>query len=149
MTGPHWYEDVTLPPLLGAARRTYTTAIRAALFDAGFDDMPRSGGSVIGRIARQGRKLGDVAAELAVSKQAASQLVDTLVARGYVERSPDPDDRRRVTVGLTERGRAAAAEIRRAIEGVDAELATKVDGDDLARTRATLGILAEMSHAHA
>jgi DNA-binding MarR family transcriptional regulator len=148
MTEPHWYEDVVLPPLLGAARRTYTAAIRTALFDAGFDDMPRSGGSVIGRIARQGRNLRDVAGELAVSKQAASQLVDTLVARGYVERAPDPDDRRRVTIGLTERGRAAAAEIRAAIDRVDAELATKVSGDDLATTRATLGILAEMGHAH-
>jgi DNA-binding MarR family transcriptional regulator len=148
MTEPRWYEDVVLPPLLGAARRTYTAAIRAALIDAGFDDMPRSGGSVLGRIARQGRNLRDMAGELAVSKQAASQLVDTLVARGYVERAPDPDDRRRVTVGLTERGQAAAAEIRAAIDRVDAELATKVGDNDLATTRATLGILAEMGHAH-
>ncbi|HEX3841641.1 MAG TPA: MarR family winged helix-turn-helix transcriptional regulator [Acidimicrobiales bacterium] len=148
MAEPRWYEDVVLPPLLGAARRTYTAAIRAALIDAGFDDMPRSGASVIGRIARPGRNLRDVAGELAVSKQAASQLVDTLVARGYVERTPDADDRRRVTVGLTERGAAAAATVRGAIERVDAELATKVSGDDLTRTRATLGILAEMGHAH-
>jgi DNA-binding MarR family transcriptional regulator len=145
---PRWYEDVALPPLLGAARRTYTAAIRTALLDAGFDDMPLSGASLLGRIARSGRNLGDVASELAVSKQAASQLVDTLVARGYVERTPDLVDRRRVTVGLTERGTAAAAEIRRAVEHVDAELANKVDGDDLVRTRATLGALAEMGHAH-
>ncbi|HWE69706.1 MAG TPA: MarR family transcriptional regulator [Acidimicrobiales bacterium] len=140
------YEDVVMSPLLGAARRTYTTAVRTALFDAGFDDMPRSGGAVIARIARQGRNLRDVAGELAVSKQAASQLVDTLVARGYVERDPDPHDRRRVTIGLTERGRSAAAEIARAIDQVDAELAAKVSAEDLARTRATLGVLADMGH---
>jgi DNA-binding MarR family transcriptional regulator len=146
---PLWYQDAVLPPLLGAARRTYVAAIRSALMDAGFDDVPRSGGSVLGRIARRGRNLGDVAGELAVSKQAASQLVDTLVTRGYVERTPDPDDRRRVTVGLTDRGRAAAAEIRQAVERVDAELATKVSQQDLGRARAVLGTLVEMGHDHA
>ncbi|HVB94762.1 MAG TPA: MarR family transcriptional regulator [Acidimicrobiales bacterium] len=144
--GPPWDQDVVLPPLLGAARRTYTTAIRSALIDAGFDDVPRSGGAVLGRIARSGRNLGDVAGELAVSKQAASQLIDTLVTRDYVERAPDPDDRRRVTVGLTDRGRAAAAVIRQAIERVDAALATRVGADDLARTRAVLRTIVEMGH---
>ena len=90
-----------------------------------------------------------MAGELAVSKQAASQLVDTLVTRGYVERTPDPDDRRRVTVGLTERGRAAAGEIRQAVERVDAELATKVSQQDLDRARAVLGAIVEMGHGHA
>jgi DNA-binding MarR family transcriptional regulator len=137
---------MVLPPLLGAARRTYTSAIRAALFGAGFDDVPRRGGSLLGRIARSGHDLRDVAGELAVSKQAASQLVDTLVTRGYVERRPDPDDRRRVTVGLTDRGRAAAAEIRNAVERVDAELATKVSHQDLAGARAVLGAIVEMGH---
>ncbi len=141
---PRWYQDAVLPPLLASARRTYTRAIRAALIAAGFDDVPPSGGSLLGRIARCGRNLGDVAGELAVSKQAASQLVDTLVTRGYVERTPDPDDRRRVTVGLTERGRGAAAEIRKAVEGVDAELATKVSHQDLVRARSVLGAIVEM-----
>ena len=149
MSQPSWHEDVVLPPLLGAARRTYTTAIRAALLEAGFDDIPRSGGSILGRIARSGRNLGDVAGELAVSKQAASQLVDTLVTRGYVERTPDPEDRRRVTVGLTQRGRSAAAEIRKAVEGVDAELGTRVSQQDLARARSVLGAIVELGHDHA
>jgi DNA-binding MarR family transcriptional regulator len=146
---PPWYQDIVLPPLLGAARRTYTTAIRAALIDAGFDDVPRSGASVLGRIARRGRNLADVAGELAVSKQAASQLVDTLVMRGYVERTPDPDDRRRVTVGLTERGRSAAAEVRKAVDRVDAELATKVSQEDLAGARVVLGAIVKMGDDHA
>lgn len=142
----HGYDDVVLPSLLGAARRTYVTAIRASLATSGFDDMPRSGSAVLGRIARSGHNLRDVASDLAVSKQAASQLVDALVARGYVERTPDPDDRRRVTVGLTERGHAAAVEIRMAVEQIDAELATKVSHDDMARTRAVLGALVNMGH---
>ena len=43
----------------------------------------------------------DVVASLGMSKQAASQLIDTLVLREYLERRIDPEDRRRMGVRLT------------------------------------------------
>jgi DNA-binding MarR family transcriptional regulator len=52
-------------------------------------------------------------------------------------------------VGLTERGRAAAAEVRKAVERVDAELATKVSQEDLAGARVVLGAIVEMGDDHA
>ena len=48
--------------------------------------------------------LAEVIRQLGVSKQAAGQLVDSLVVRGYLDRTVDPDDRRRLIVTLTERG---------------------------------------------
>ena len=48
----------------------------------------------------------DMIRGLGVTKQAASQLIDTLVLRGYLTRDVNPEDRRRMTVTLTERGRA-------------------------------------------
>ena len=48
---------------------------------------------------------------LGVTKQAASQLLDTLVLRGFLVRDINPEDRRRMTIDLTERGHAAAAAI--------------------------------------
>ena len=65
----------------------------------------------------------DVVASLGLSKQAASQLIDTLVLREYLERRNDPVDRRRMEVRLTERGRTAAIAIRTAIDAVEAALA--------------------------
>ena len=47
----------------------------------------------------------DVVASLGLSKQMASQLIDTLVLREYLERRNDPVDRRRMEVRLTGRGR--------------------------------------------
>ena len=44
-------------------------------------------------------------------------MVDDLEARGYVRRVPDPADARAKLVRLTARGRRAAAECRRAIQG--------------------------------
>jgi len=137
-----WFDDVGIPALLRAARRTYGVAVRAALADAGCDDMPRNGSYVVGAIDRTGAPLSQIITELGVSKQAAGQLVDTLVARGYLDRSPDPDDRRRLTITLTERGHAAAATIRAAVEQVDAGLLDAVGADYVAHTRATLGALA-------
>jgi DNA-binding MarR family transcriptional regulator len=105
-----------LPALLRSARRVYGTAIREALAAAGCGDVPRNGLFVIGAIARTGAPLSEVIDQLGVSKQAAGQLVDTLVMRGYLERTVDPDDRRRLRVALTERGASAASVIRAAVE---------------------------------
>jgi DNA-binding MarR family transcriptional regulator len=138
-----WFDEVPFPALLRAARRAYGAAIRAALADAGCDDMPRNGSYVIGAIARTGASLSQIIKGLGVSKQAAGQLVDTLVTRGYLDRSPDPDDRRRLTVTLTERGHAAATVIRSVIERVDADLAGRVGAEHVSHTRATLAALIE------
>jgi DNA-binding MarR family transcriptional regulator len=136
------HEELVLPVLLAEARRTYGSAIRRALVAAGFDDMPRAGARVVGGIARYGSaQLGDVAASHTISKQAVSQLVDTLVARGYVARLPDETDRRRLVVALTERGAAAAEEIRGAVEAVDDAFEQAVGVDEVVRVRAALGAL--------
>jgi DNA-binding MarR family transcriptional regulator len=135
-------EEWSLPALLRAARRTYGTAIREALAEAGLDDIPRNGIFVIGAIAHTGAPLSEIIEQLGASKQAAGQLVDTLVLRGYLNREVDPDDRRRLRVTLTERGHTAAALIRGAVDHVDRELAATVGDENVARTRATLATLA-------
>jgi DNA-binding MarR family transcriptional regulator len=116
-------DDVVLPALLRASRGAYGHAIRASLAGEGFGDVPRNGAFVLGGIVNQGGSAGALVRQLGVSKQAASQLIDTLVVRGYLERRPNPEDRRRVTVEATERGRAAAAAVRSAVVAVDEELA--------------------------
>ena len=136
-----WFDQIPFPALLRAARTVYGAAIRRALGEIGCDDVPRNGIYVIGAIARAGAPLGQIIKELGVSKQAAGQLVDTLVLRGYLDRTVDSEDRRRLTIALTERGRAAAAASRSAIERLDGELAARVEPDYVAHTRATLGAL--------
>lgn len=102
-------DEVVIPALLRAARGTYAQAIRVRLAAAGFDDMPRNGLYVLGGMASHGGSAGGLIRELEVTKQAASQLIDTLVLRGYLNREVNPADRRRMTIELTDRGRAAAA----------------------------------------
>ena len=144
-----WYETASVPALLRHARTVYGTAMHAALAAIDCDDMPRNGMYVIGGLAlgAGGVPLGRLVKELRVSKQAAGQLVDTLVLRGYLDRTTDPDDRRRLTVALTARGEAAAAAQARARERIDADLKARVGSTCVAELRRALGALCDMGMA--
>lgn len=138
---------IPLPALLRHARAAYGLAMRKALEDAGYDDIPKNGLYVIGGLALGA---GDVPLavlirDLRISKQAAGQLVDTLVHRGYLARTVDEEDRRRLVVTLTDRGRAAAATQAAARQRVDAELLAKVGAECVEQARIALAALTEMA----
>lgn len=143
--GP-WYEQVAIPALLRHARSTYGQAMRRALAEAGYDDIPANGLYIIGGLAigEGGIPIGQLVRELRVTKQAAGQLVDTLVLRGYLDRAADPEDRRKLIITLTPRGRAAAQAQAAARDQIDTALATFVSSEDIARTRRTLAALIEI-----
>lgn len=137
-------DETAFPALLNAARRPYGAAVRRALEGAGFEDMPPRGAFVIGNIDRHGAAMQGMAASMGVSKQAVSQLVDTLVARGYLERAPEADDRRRVRLTLTARGREAARVARRAVTGVDRKLTQRIGAPAVATARQVLAALTDL-----
>ncbi len=134
-----------LPALLRAARRVYGAAIRDALSQIDCDDVPHNGIYVLGAIAHAAVPLSQIVRELGMTKQAAGQLVDTLVLRGYLDRAVDNEDRRRLNITLSERGLAAAIASRAAAQRVEAELARRVGAAAVAQTRATLRALIEMA----
>jgi DNA-binding MarR family transcriptional regulator len=133
-----------IPALLRAARGSYGHAVRTRLAAGGHDDLPRNGPYVLGGMANQGGSAGALIRELGITKQAASQLIDTLVIRGYLEREIDADDRRRMLIELTDRGRAAAAAVRAGVEDVDAEVARMLTPAELAGLVAGLVALTEI-----
>lgn len=142
---PAWM-TIVIPALLRHARTTYAVAMRDALVEAGFDDIPGNGLYVIGALYFGEMSLSEIIRGLRVSKQAAGQLIDTLVLRGYLERKIDETDRRRLTVTLTERGRAAAAAQTEARMRIDAELNERVGPEKILHTREVLGTLIDMNH---
>jgi DNA-binding MarR family transcriptional regulator len=134
--------EASLPALLRAARNACAQAIRAELVAAGMGDLPRNGVFVLGAIARDSAPLADVVRQLGASKQAAGQLVDTLVNRGYLDREVDAADRRRLTVSLTGRGVAAARLARAAGARMEADLIARIGAANVAHARAALLALA-------
>jgi DNA-binding MarR family transcriptional regulator len=141
--GQPWFETIAIPALLRHARSTYGRAMRTALAMAGYDDIPRNGLYVVGGLALGAGDvpLGQLIKELRVSKQSAGQLVDMLVLRGYIERVADPDDRRKLTVRLTERGRAAAEVQTAAREKIDAALMEQIGAGNVLRLRRALAAI--------
>lgn len=141
-----WHQQVSFPALLRHARNTYGVAMRQALADAGCDDIPANGLYVLGGLAMGAgdAPLGELIRELRISKQAAGQLVDTLVTRGYLKRDVDERDRRKLTITLTERGQAAAATQAGARELIDAELIARVGQANVNIARRTLAALIEI-----
>lgn len=80
--------------------------IQQGLHRRGFDDVRPVHGFAFARISAARATTSDLAAHLGVTKQAAAQLVDHLVDRGYLRREADPTDGRARLLVLTDRGRA-------------------------------------------
>ena len=75
---------------------------------------PLSQGAVLGRLDRGGaQSVSDLAAAERVRPQSMAQTVSDLEADGLIARTPDPHDKRRALVALTEQGNDALAADRR------------------------------------
>jgi MarR family len=136
MTDPLRDQDAPVLELMREARDVYRGAVRRALDRAGCDDIPRNGTLVLTGLDHRSSDpafspQAGVVTSSRLSKQAASQLIDTLVLREYVERRNDPEDRRRMGVRLTARGRTAARSIQTATEAIDAAIADLITADEL------------------
>lgn len=79
-----------------------------------------------------------IAARLGLDRTALTHLVDGLEARGLVERSPDPADRRARRVSLTERGARVHAELARRVSLVERRLLGGLSGSEGAELRQLL-----------
>ncbi|MCS0602051.1 MarR family winged helix-turn-helix transcriptional regulator [Streptomyces sp. LP11] len=95
-----------------------TQRIQDGVVARGFADVRPAHGFAFARLAPDGAGVTELAAHLGVTKQAASQLVDEIVRKGYAERRPRPGDARAKLIVLTERGRACT----RAAEAAAAEV---------------------------
>jgi len=110
---------------------------------------PISQGAVLGRLDRGGpQTTSALAAAERVRPQSMAQTVAELEAEGLVGRTPDPDDRRQVMIGLTERGGRVLAEDRSRREGWLADaIATELTAEEqavLARAVPLLRRLAQL-----
>ncbi|MEU9470892.1 MarR family winged helix-turn-helix transcriptional regulator [Streptomyces avermitilis] len=97
-------EAMALSAVLLAAAGELTQRIHDGVVARGFEGLRPAHGFAFSRLAPDGATATDLAAHLGVTKQAASQLVDEMERKGYVERRPHPGDARARLVVLTERG---------------------------------------------
>src|SRR5215475_135245 len=130
------------PPMIGALMRLPWEAVVArlhrALQENGFDDIEGPQLGVLLWPGPEGMRPSDLAARMRVSKQALNYLLGDLEQRGYLERRPDPDDRRSRRIALTARGRALIPVIRGAVAETEREWAAALGDDRFAQLRELL-----------
>lgn len=101
--------------LMATATNLLGEEILAGIVAYGFTDIRLAHGHVMAPLTMEdGLRLTDLATGAAIAPQSMNELVDDLVAKGYVERRPDKLDRRAKRLHLTERGRANAEAGRKA-----------------------------------
>jgi len=110
-----------IPPALGRAVRAMSGTMMAKVASRGFNGMTPAFASLMPLLDATGARPSTLAQRAGITKQAMSQLVRELEARGYVEQAPDSTDTRAKIVRLTKRGaalHAACAEVRQELHSI-------------------------------
>jgi DNA-binding MarR family transcriptional regulator len=130
------------PPLIGALLRMPWEAVQRRmlerLHECGFDDLDAAHLNVFQYPGPQGARPSELAARLRISKQALNYLLGELERLGYLERRPDPEDRRSKRVDLTPRGTSAIGVIREAVGEVETTWAQQLGPERFDQLRSHL-----------
>lgn len=109
--------------LLRLAYNQLSAEIGEALQAVASDGRP-SHGNVMEQLGyRDGLRLTDLAKGAGMAPQSIGELVDQLEALGYVERRPDPDDRRAKRIHMTGKGKRVTTAAVTATAKIEAGLA--------------------------
>lgn len=107
--------------MLGQAYSLLGFRIVDGVVGAGYPQKP-SHSAVFAQISPEGSRLSDLARGANMTPQAMGEVVDELQGLGYVERRPDPTDRRAKRIVLTQRGRDCIAAGIATIDGIERRL---------------------------
>ena len=128
--------------MIGALLRVPWEAVQEhmlqRLHENGFSDFDASYLIVVQYPGPQGERPSDLAARLRMSKQALNHLLGQLEHRGYLERLPDPEDKRSKRIALTPRGTRAGIVIRQAVGEMEEAWKQQLGPKRFAQLRALL-----------
>lgn len=135
------YRDNLARHLIGIARDLQLRLMRHLVEDRGHRGLRPSFGVLVARIAQSPQPISALARELGISAQATSQLIALAEEGGYLERRPDPLDRRARRPVLTASGQRLVQDALAALHALETEQALQVGRSDHGRFLATLATL--------
>ncbi len=138
-----------LPPLLGDVKEIAIDELHRRLAEEGFDEVRPGHGCVFRFIDREGSRLTDLAHSSGFTKQAVGEVADDLESLGYVERAPDPGDRRAKLIRLTDRGSDAQAAAMRIFADIERRWAERYGEERIALLREMLEEIVAVERAPA
>jgi DNA-binding MarR family transcriptional regulator len=123
-------------------RRVLRTGVRG---EFPWESLPMAQVEILQRLAEEpALRVSDLATRHKLAANTVSTLVQQLVTAGLVERTPDPADRRAVTVSLTDEGHQRLRQWLEAHERRLARALASLDRDDRRVIVASLGPLARL-----
>jgi DNA-binding MarR family transcriptional regulator len=138
--------DPSTPTLLRTAYNVLSAAIYSAVSEAGAGDMRPAHGNAMEMLAIQdGLRLTDIAARAGMAPQSMGELVDDLVAKGYLARREDPADRRAKRIYLTQKGGETARASRVALLEVERRVGEILGPDRYRELRLSLAAIGAAS----
>jgi DNA-binding MarR family transcriptional regulator len=138
-----------LPWLLVELKEATLDELHRRLREHGHAAIREGHGCVFRFIDAEGCRLTDLAERAGYTKQAVGEVVVDLEGLGYVERVPDPGDRRAKIIRLSERGREAQQLVMALFADIERELAGRVGEERMATVREVLEELAAPERAPA
>ncbi|WP_054694030.1 MarR family winged helix-turn-helix transcriptional regulator [Syntrophomonas palmitatica] len=88
--------------------------------------------------------VGELAEVLGLDKSTTSRISDSLVSQGWVERSPDPSDRRYMRLKITAAGQATVAGINTYMDDYYTQLIASIPREKIVQVLDSLDILIEV-----
>jgi DNA-binding MarR family transcriptional regulator len=131
-------DQLPLPGLLEMASDALFAEFRVDLVEAGYGDIRPTHGCVFRYVPDDGMRLTELATFAGMTKQSIGEIVDDLAERGYVERFPDPADRRAKLIRLTGKGEQAQAMGRTLFAKLEQRLGDRHGPDRVAQLRELL-----------
>jgi DNA-binding MarR family transcriptional regulator len=124
--------------LLRLAHQQWTFAVDTRLAQEGFDDIKPHHANIFTFVPPEGMQVSQLTELAHVRKQSMTQTVEELEKLGYVERRPDPTDKRGKLVFLTERGKKVSPIARAAGRLVDQHWAELTSPEEIEALRKAL-----------
>lgn len=136
---------MNLGVLMFVAYRSLEQRAYDAVVAAGATDLTAAQARLLARLAPDGSRLTDLAAQSRVTKQTAGHLVDELERAGYVERVPDPADGRARLVRATPRAEAFLPAAEAAVAAVMEEWRAHLGDERMTQLHESLSRLREIT----
>lgn len=124
--------------LLGYAYQAFVQGLHARLAERGYPVLGASYGYVLRTLAEKAVTASQLAEQLGITAQGAAKVIDEMVEVGYVERRPDPADRRAKRLRLAPRGVEMLNEVRAFHAEFEQRLADELGAEQVAAVRAVL-----------
>lgn len=130
--------QVTLPALLDLAEDAMYADFRKLLEETPYTDVRPTHGCVFRFVHGDGMRLTALASLAGLTKQSVGEIVDELEGLGYLERYPDPTDKRAKLIRLTEKGLKAQAIGFSRFEQLESDWAEAFGADRISALRSLL-----------